>query len=194
MPDWISGTANVNVRGERSVSVKMQYAGGYAYSVQLGNGLLGNQDYTVNEVSSFRESLGAVSNFGVRSETDSRSRVVAPQFVQAFDDAYGPNVTANLRFINNSGEVFTLTVPGPRKGIFGGDGVTLITPDDTTPGTPAEWLFNLVRDTENLVNNSSLPANSFTYNGGERARRAMKPSTRPDVIQLVEPTTDPVQP
>lgn len=195
MPDWSAGVANANVRNERSVSVRMQYPGGYSFNVQFGNGLLGDADYTVNEVSALRESLGAASNFAVRSQSETLVNGVAPQNTVANDDAYGPNVTLNMRFQNNDGDTFTATLPGPLKQLFPGDGLIPVTPDaGATAGTPEEIMGALVRDIENLVNNSSLPPNSYVYAGGNRAKRTMKPSSSPDVIPLVEPATDPVQP
>lgn len=196
MPDWVGGLANVNVRNERSVSVKMQYAGGYAFNVQLGNGLLGDFNYTLNEVSSFRESLAAASNFGVRSQSETLTNGVAPQNVIANDDAYGPNVTANLRFQNNDQDTFTLVLPGPLKRLFVGDSINLVVPDIAADaGTGPRILAEIIRDTANLVNNSyPAPGNSFSYAGGNRAKRTMKPSTQPDIIQLQEVDDDDVQP
>lgn len=195
MPDYIAGAANVNVRNRRSVSVKMQYAGGYSFVVQLGNGLLGDANYTLGELSAFRSALGAASNFGVRYQSETLVNEVAVQFVSALDDAYGPNVTANLRFQNNDQDVFTLTIPGPLKRLFVGDGTSLVTPDIAADaGTGARILAEIIRDTENLVNNSFAPANSFVFIGGERARRSMKPSPKPDAIALSEPADDSIQP
>lgn len=195
MPDWIAGAANINVRNKRSVSVKMQYAGGYAFNVQLGNGLLGDANYTLGELSAFRSALGAVSNFGVRYQEETLRNEVAVPFVQAYDDSYGPNVTANLRFQNNDQDVFTLTIPAPLKRLFVGDGTSLVTPDLAgAAGTGELILAEIIRDTQNLVNNSYAPANTFAFIGGERAMRTMKPSPKPDAIALSEPADDLVQP
>jgi hypothetical protein len=195
MPDWNSGVAGVNVNGTRSVAVRMQYPGGYSYSVQIGNGLIGGANYTVNEVSSFRAALGGVSNFAVREQVETLIDSVAPSNTLAYDDAYGPNVTMNLRFTNNSQETFTVTVPGPRKELFAGNGIGLVTPDlSAAAGTPERLLAELVRDTQNLVNQSFVPSNTYSFSGGERARRAMKPSSRPDTIPFEEPLTDSIQP
>jgi hypothetical protein len=195
MPDWISGVADANVRNKRSVSVKLQYAGGYAFNVQLGNGLLGDANYTLGELSAFRAALGNASNFGVRYQSETLVNEVAVPFVEAYDDAYGPNVTANLRFQNNDQEVFTLTIPGPLKRLFVGDGTALVTPDiNADAGTGELILAEIIRDAQNLVNNSYAPANSFAFIGGERAMRSMTPSKRPDAIALVEPAGDLVQP
>lgn len=195
MPDWIAGVANVNVRGTRSVSVKMQYIGGYGYSVQLGNGLLGDADYSLGEISAFREKLGAASNFGVRSFTETNENSVAVANVRAGDDAYGANITMNLRFQNDEQELFTLTVPGPLKRLFAGDSTILVAPDGgEAAGTGPKILDDLIQDTQNLVNNSYVPPNTFTFIGGERAKRAMKPARRPDAITLIEPSDDNTQP
>ena len=195
MPDWIPGAANINVRNSRSISYKMQYAGGYSFNVQFGNGLLGDANYTVNEVSALRASLGAVSNFGVRYQVESLENGVAPQNVIAYDDSYGPNVVANLRFQNNDQDSFTVTIPGPLKRLFVGDGINLVAPDGAAAaGTGAKILADVINDIENLVNNSSLPPNSFAFAGGNRAARTMKPSPKPDAIALEEPADDLVQP
>lgn len=195
MPDWIGGLADVNVRNSRSVSYKMQYAGGYNFNVQVGNGLLGDADYTVNEVSALRASIAAASNFGVRSQTESLENGVAPQNMEAYDDAYGPGITVNLRFQNNDQELFTVAIPGPLKRLFVGDSINLVVPDIAAAvGSGERILAELIRDQENLVNNSYAPANTYTFIGGNRAARKMTPSTKPDVITLVESPDDIVQP
>jgi len=195
MPDWISGALDVNVRNSRAVSYKLQYAGGYSFSVQFGNGLLGDFDYSAGEISALRVALASASNFGVRSQTESLENGVSPANVQAYDDAYGPNVTMNLRFENNDQDVFSVAIPGPKKRLFSGDSINLVVPNiAATAGTGERILAELIRDIENLVNNSYAPANTFVFVGGNRARRAMKPSTSPDIIALVEPIDDIVQP
>lgn len=195
MPDWIGGALDVNVRNSRAVSYKLQYAGGYAFNVQLGNGLLGDFDYSLGEISALRASIADASNFGVRSQTESLENGVSPVNMEAYDDAYGPNVTMNLRFQNNDQRLFTVTIPGPRKRLFVGDSINLVTPDGAAAvGTGERILADLITDIENLVNNSYTPSNTYTFIGGNRAMRTMKPSAKPDTIVLVEPADDLVQP
>lgn len=193
MPDWIGGAADVNVRNRRSVSYKLQHTGGYVMNVAFGNGLLGDANYTVNEVSALRASLGQMSNFGIRYQNESLRNEVAVQFVRAIDDAYGPGIALNLTFQNNDQDSFTVSIPGPLKELFNGESATPVDPDIAAdPGTGERILAEVVRDIENLVNNSFLPANSYTYIGGQRTERDMTKQTRPDRIQLIESTVDSV--
>lgn len=195
MPDWDEGAASVNVRNSRNVSYKMQGAGGYSFNVQFGNGLLGDFDYTVNEVNALRATLAATSNFGMRSQTESLENGVAPQNVISYDDSYGANVTLNLRFQNNDQRAFTVSIPAPLKRLFAGESINIVTPDiGAAPGTGEYLLADLINDIENLVNNSYAPPNTYEFVGGNRAKRTMKPSVKPDIIQVVEPSDDIVQP
>lgn len=195
MPDYVAGVANANIRNERLVSVKMQFPGGYNYPVSFGNGLLGDANYTLGELSALREAIGAASNFAVRSQSETLTNGVAPQNTLAIDDAYGPGVVLNLRFQNNDQDTFSVAIPGPLKELFDGDSVNPVTPDaGATAGSGAAILGALVRDIENMVNNSFAPANSYTYSGGTRATRKMTASRTPDIIPIEESSTDSVQP
>ena len=195
MPDYVAGVANANVRNERLVSVKLQYPGGYSFPVSFGNGLLGDANYTLGELSALREAMGAASNFAVRSQSETLTNGVAPQNTLAIDDAFAVGVVLNLRFQNNDQDTFSVAIPGPVKEMFQGDSINPVTPDTGAPaGSGAAILGALVRDIENLVNNSFAPPNSFVYSGGTRATRKMTASRNPDIIPIEESSTDSVQP
>lgn len=162
-------------------------AGGDDASVQLTD-----LETTVTgiELAGARAAAGSLSNAVVVRTTQSEVVEISPTRANPFDEAYASASTKLiLTFQNDELEIKSLAIPAPDEQFFGGDGVTMITPDAAAAvGTPAKVLADAIRDIRAVINGGLAGSGTYQLLTGyrsERTRKLQKPKT---VRPSIEPT------
>jgi hypothetical protein len=147
-------------------------ANGRRSNVRLSN--LGSADLAVGENSRFVEAVGSVSNMGALGWTEDRENFRLVTDAEVYDEAYAD--AANVLYMvfqNNEGRMLTYEVPAPQAVIFEADGVTLrpLPTDSANDDAVEEAIRELIAASENIINTSFAPVNSYTFISGSRRPR-----------------------
>lgn len=161
-----------NMRREAGVTYCLVDVTGETGSTRLSG--LGAVDLAIGEKTRLAEAIGAASNMGVYGFTEDRSNMRRTRDATALDEAHASkSEVLVMHFENNDFEKKTLEVPAPDATLFETDGVTLKPRTDATVGA---IIGELIDATENVINTSFAPLNTFTYEYGVRKTRKVSRS------------------
>lgn len=187
--DPLNPTANLI----RTSGLTVNFVDAYGRTTTSRLSGLGSQDLAIGENSRLAQAMGEASNmgaFGFSEDRDNRRLIVD---ATAFDETYpdASNVLY-LVFQNNEGRTITTEVPAPQARLFEADGVTLkpLPADAANDTTETAIIRELIAATENVINTSFLPVNSYTFvRGSRRSRKVSLPQPASARPQVVEPGT-----
>lgn len=165
MPDWNPSLINPAINRYEAASVGWLLVSGAKFSTRLTN-LGAGITPDPGDVAAWREAMGNVSNAAVVRQTEERTTFIADTGATVFDEAYSDGAILFMEFQNDNGLTVSQEIPNPDVSIFLSDGVTL----DTTNAL----VIDLIAETEELLNNSFDPANSYAYVRGVFRQRRIK--------------------
>jgi len=171
--DPLDPTANLVRRS--GVSVALVDAQGRTSRTRISG--LGSQDLAVGENSRFAQAVGEASNMGAYGWNEDKENFRLQTDATAFDETYASaeNVLYMV-FQNNEARTITMEVPAPKATVFAADGVTLrdLPADSANDDADEEIIRELIDATENVINTSFLPVNSYAFQRGYRSSRKTK--------------------
>jgi len=188
--DPLDPTANL-IR-KSGLSVGLVDAQGRTSRARLSN--LGSQDLAIGENTRWTNAVGDVSNMGAYEWREDRvnSRLVTD--AEVFDETYADAANVlYLVFQNNEGRVITTEVPAPQEQIFAADGVTMrqLPADAADDDTFEAKVRELIAASENVINTSFSPVNSYVFQRGYRtSRKTDLPRPSGAVPNVIEPATN----